>query len=98
MVTEASSVLHEMAWRGDIAKPRARAMLSRLLDAPVEVSMHEDLIEAAWKVADDFGWAKTYDAQYVALAQLMDCRLLTVDERMLRGVDRLGIAVRPHEV
>lgn len=98
MVTEASSVLHEMAWRGDITKPRAKTMLSRLLDAPVEVRAPKDLIKAAWKVADEFGWAKTYDAQYVALAQLTDCRLLTIDERMLRGVARLGIAVRPHEV
>jgi predicted nucleic acid-binding protein len=63
MVPEASSVLHEMAWRGDITKPRAKTMLSRLLEAPVEVSTPKDLIETAWKVAEDFGWAKTYDAQ-----------------------------------
>jgi predicted nucleic acid-binding protein len=53
---------------------------------------------AAWKVADELGWAKTYDAHYVALAQLLKCRLVTVDERMLRGVARLKIAVRPREL
>ncbi len=98
MITEASSVMHEMAWRGDITKPRAKTLLTRLLDAPVEINTPDELARAAWDVADQFGWAKTYDAQYVALAQLMKCRLLTIDERMLRGVARLGIAVRPHEV
>jgi hypothetical protein len=37
MVTEASSALHEMAWRGEITKPRAKTMLARLLKAPVEI-------------------------------------------------------------
>jgi len=98
MVTEASSALHEMAWRGEITKPRAKTMLERLLKAPVEIRTPDNLIQAAWNVADELGWAKTYDAQYVALAQLLKCRLVTIDERMLRGVARLKIAVRPREL
>lgn len=74
MVTEASSALHEMAWRGEITKPRAKTMLERLLKAPVEIRTPDGLIQAAWKVADELGWAKTYDAHYVALAQLLKCR------------------------
>jgi len=98
MVTEASSVLHEMAWRGEITKPRAKTMPARLLKAPVEIRMPDELIEAAWNVADELGWAKTYDAHYVAPAQLLKCRLVTIDERMLRGVARLKIAVGPREL
>jgi hypothetical protein len=37
MLVEASSVLHEMAWRGEITKPRAETMLMRLLKAPVRI-------------------------------------------------------------
>jgi predicted nucleic acid-binding protein len=51
-----------------------------------------------WHVADDLGWAKTYDAQYVALAQVLACKLGSVDERLLRGVARLDIAVRPRDL
>jgi predicted nucleic acid-binding protein len=98
MVTEASSALHEMAWRGEITKPRAKTMLERLLKAPVEIRTPDGLIQAAWNVADDLGWAKTYDAHYVALARLLKCRLVTIDERLLRGVARLKIAVRPREL
>jgi len=88
MATEASSVLHEMAWRKEITKPRAKTMLQRLKKAPVQIQMPDELIQTAWDVADELGWAKTYDAHYVALAQLLRCRLLTIDERMLRGGSR----------
>ena len=84
MLVEASSVLHEMAWREEITKPRAETMLGRLLKAPVKIRMPTGLIQAAWRVADELGWAKTYDAQYVALAQMLDCLLVSVDERLLR--------------
>jgi predicted nucleic acid-binding protein len=87
-----------MASREAITKPRAKTMLGRLLKAPVKIHRPAGLIESAWRVADELGWAKTYDAQYVALAQLLDCQLVSVDERLLRGVARLDIAVRPREV
>ncbi len=45
-----------------------RAALN-LLKAPVQIQTPDGLIKAAWRVADDLGWANTYDAQYVALAQ-----------------------------
>jgi predicted nucleic acid-binding protein len=44
------------------------------------------------------GWAKTYDAEYVALARLLGCRLVTLDARLRRGADRLGFVVAPHEL
>ena len=31
------------------------------------------------------GWAKTYDAEYVALAQILDIPILTRDRRLARG-------------
>ena len=44
------------------------------------------------------GWAKTYDAEYVALAQLIGCRMVTLDARLRRGADRLGMAVSIEEL
>jgi len=44
------------------------------------------------------GWAKTYDAEYVALARLLSCRLVTLDARLRRGADRLGFVVAPQEL
>ena len=30
------------------------------------------------------GWAQTYDAEYLALARLLRCRLLTTDAKLKR--------------
>jgi predicted nucleic acid-binding protein len=49
-------------------------------------------------VAEEFGWAKTYDAEYVALAKAEGCRLVTLDSRLRRGTDRLGFVVTPAEL
>lgn len=73
-------------------------MLTRLLKANIEIRAPNDLTETAWDVADELGWAKTYDAQHVALARMLDCKLVSIDERLLRGIARLGIAVRPREI
>jgi hypothetical protein len=53
MLIEASSVLHEMAWRKEISAPRAKTMLDRLLSAPVQIQTPDGLVEAAWRVADN---------------------------------------------
>lgn len=73
-------------------------MLTRLLRAPVEIRDPSGLTEAAWRLADELGWAKTYDAHYVAFAQDLGCKLVTLDERLIRGVARLGVAVRPGDL
>lgn len=57
-----------------------------------------DASTAAWRIADDFGWAKTYDAEYVALAKLSECLLVTLDARLRRGADRLGFVKTPEEL
>lgn len=91
-------VPRDVSWREAISKERAKQMLTRLLKANIEIRSPDGLTEAAWDVADELGWAKTYDAQYVALAQMLDCKLVSIDERLLRGIARLGIALRPREL
>lgn len=30
-------------------------------------------MDEAWRIAQQFGWAKTYDAEYLALAKILGC-------------------------
>ena len=57
-----------------------------------------ELGEMAWGLAVELGWAKTYDAEYLALASLLGCRVVTLDRRLRRGADRLGLVVSPEEL
>ena len=82
MWSEASSVLHELRWRKEISGELATIALDRLGAAEVSPRRPKGLIEEARRVADRLGWAKTYDAEYLALAQLLKCRLLTTDLKL----------------
>ena len=95
---ESRSVLHVMAFRGDAARDSARAAAELLDAAPIEAQAPRRLGADAWQLADELGWAKTYDAEYVALAQILGCRLVTLDLRLRRGADRLGCVVSPAEL
>ena len=96
--SEARSALHELQWRGEISAEDALAARSRLERSPVELRRHRSLGERAWQIADHLGWAKTYDAEYVALAELLGCRLVTLDARLQRSAKRLGIVISPLEL
>ena len=82
MWSEASSVLHELRWRREISAELTTIALDRLTAADVSARRPKGLIEEAWRAADRLGWAKTYDAEYLALARLLRCRLLTTDAKL----------------
>ncbi len=95
---EALSALHEMAWRREIPTNLIDLALNRLDSAPVKITEPKGMAREAWRIAEQFGWKKTYDAEYVALARLLDCRLLTLDGRLRRGAARLGFVVGPSDL
>lgn len=96
--SEARSALHEAMWRRAISTTQAERSLDALEDAPIRVRTHRALARTAWRLATDLGLAKTYDAEYLALAQLLDCRFVTLDGRLRRGADRLGFVITPSEL
>jgi len=98
MWSEARSSLHALAWRGQVAPDDAEITRGRLEQCPVERRDPTSLGLEAWRVADELGWARTYDAEYIALARLLGCRVVTLDRRLHRGADRLGVVVAPSEL
>jgi predicted nucleic acid-binding protein len=98
MWSEARAVLHLRMWNGVVRRDDAERAHARLERAPIGRHGHEALGPEAWRVADELGWARTYDAEYVALARLLGCPLVTLDLRLRRGAGRLVPVVLPGEL
>jgi predicted nucleic acid-binding protein len=93
MWPEARSGLHEALWRGEVSAELAEQTFAVLHGGRIHERRHRRLAAESWRLAGALGWAKTYDAEYVALAGLLRCRLVTLDGRLRRGADRLGLVV-----
>jgi predicted nucleic acid-binding protein len=98
MWSEAISSLHEAVWRGELDRDEGQRAVDRLDRSPVRAETHPELGHEAWRLADELGFAKTYDAEYLALANLLGCRLVTLDARLKRATDGLGFVVGPTEL
>jgi predicted nucleic acid-binding protein len=96
--SETVSALREAAYRQVVSEDLARTAVERLHTMGVELVTDKRLAATAFGIATDLGWAKTYDAEYVALARLLECRLLTLDARLARGAGRMAEIVTPTEL
>ena len=81
------SALHEAVHRGELQADVARKRLTRIRTIPVRLLGDAVLRRRAWDVADQLGWASTYNAEYVALTQLQADALVTLDAELARSVE-----------
>jgi len=65
----------------------ARDRLARIGRMPIRLLGDAVLRRRAWDLADQLGWASTYDAEYVALTQLQADAFVTLDAELARRVE-----------
>ena len=78
------SALHQAVHRGELPRDVALDRLSRIRALPIRLLGDAVLRRRAWEVAEQLGWAGTYDAEYVALTQLQADALVTLDPDLAR--------------
>jgi len=83
------SALHEAVQRGEIPADVARERLARIGRMPIRLLGDGVLRRRAWEIADQLGWASTYNAEYVALTQLQADAYVTLDAELARSVEGL---------
>jgi len=81
------SGLHEAVARGELPADVARDRLARIGRLPIRLLGDGVLRRRAWTLADQLGWASTYDAEYVALTQLQADALITLNAELARRVE-----------
>ena len=83
------SALHEAVHGGELPPNVALDRLERIRALPIRLLGDAVLRRRAWDVAEQLGWAETYDAEYVALTQLQADAFVTLDAKLARRVERI---------
>lgn len=84
--TEVLHALRRWVRASEIPKGRADAALTDLAELPVVHHAHAPLNPRVWALRDRFS---AYDATYVALAEVLEAKLITADRRLARGAGEL---------
>jgi predicted nucleic acid-binding protein len=80
---EVLSVIRTHHRAGALDSTAATQAIDDLRAWPGQRWSHRPLLQRAWELRDS---VRAYDALYVALAELFDATLLTLDERLARSV------------
>jgi predicted nucleic acid-binding protein len=84
------SVLRRQVRLGRLPLWRAEFALEYLYDFPLARHTHRDVVHRVWELRDALS---PYDASYVAVAEILDCPVLTVDARLAKGAAHGGSPV-----
>jgi predicted nucleic acid-binding protein len=98
MWSEALATLRRGRWFGQLGDHDLHRAVDGVLSAPVRRHWSEQMYRDALRLADGLGWARTYDAEYVALAQASNAALVTADARLRRRVGSIVEVVDPADV
>jgi predicted nucleic acid-binding protein len=76
------STLHEAVHAGELPADVARERLARIRSLSIRLLGDAVLQRRAWDLAEQLGWAETFDAEYVALTQLQADAFVTLDAEL----------------
>ncbi len=87
---EVLSVLRRWERLAEITASRGQQALDDLQVLPIVRYPTRALLDRAWKLRHNL---TAYDAQYVALAQILPAKLLTTDQRMAEAATNVHVAI-----
>ncbi len=94
LLAETTAVLRRFVHTQAILHQDALAALSDLLDMPIRVVQRPAVYLNALELAQKLGQGRAYDVQYLAVAQMEDCPVVTLDRGLYESARTLGIATR----
>jgi predicted nucleic acid-binding protein len=81
------SAMHEAVYAGEIPPNVALDRLARIWAMPIRLLGDAVLRRLAFKLAEQLGWAETYDAEYLALTRLQADAFVTLDAELARQAE-----------
>ncbi len=83
---EVTSVLREQVYFNRLLPEEGEELFSAYLEMGVRGIDSPEIQKKAWELAKRFNLPRTYDMQYLAVAELNDCELWTNDERLVNSL------------
>lgn len=90
ILAECGQVLHKKRTQKILTNEELNLLLSSVLDLPIRLFAHNDLLRPACDLAVEFGLT-VYDGLFLALAKHHSAPLFTADDELRRAVDRLNL-------
>jgi predicted nucleic acid-binding protein len=89
---ECANVMRRQELSGAVSSDQAIQAHADLLDLPVELWPYEMLANRVWELRSNL---TCYDASYVALAELLDASVVTLDRRIGRAPGLMCLVADP---
>jgi predicted nucleic acid-binding protein len=92
--SELVAVMRKAVFQKRITYSQGEMLLDKVLTHPVVFHDDDALMKSAYEIATRFNLPRTYDAQYLALAERLACDFWTADEKLLNSTGSQFSAVR----
>jgi len=83
---EVTSVIREQVYFSKLYPEEGERLFSLYLQLEVDTIHEPEIYKLAWELAKAFDLPRTYDMQYLAVAELKDCELWTNDRRLINSL------------
>ena len=94
LLPECASAISAAVFHRRLRRTDGQTLLTRLADFPLQpVDSHQQFARAL-DLADRFQHRNSYDMQYVAVAELMDAQIVTMDRGVRHAAEAVGVGVR----
>jgi predicted nucleic acid-binding protein len=90
---ETANILWKKVRRNELTLDEAREIAEAVLAVPIRAEAAASTFLLALDIALAFG-VTAYDAQHVALAEALDCQLITADQKLASTLEGTGLAGR----
>lgn len=90
---ETANILWKKVRRNELTPDEAREIAEAVPAVPIRAEAAASTFLLALDIALAFG-VTAYDAQYVALAEALDCQLITADHKLAAALEGTGLAGR----
>jgi predicted nucleic acid-binding protein len=91
---EIVNVIRKAVHFGRLVETEGRQVKERLLAIPLTTHANLDLVNRAYDLAQSLNLPRTYDAQYLAVAESLGCEFWTGDERFFNSARSLFPFIR----